>query len=204
MIFLKSGIAAGAFIAALSMVTLTTAAQEVYNNETVFNRAPTVDELNSIFSKGRGKDTMGQKKKWPQTRSIVLGPTPTPQTSEPPAQQDAPQKKENQTVSMRIQFDVDSALIKPEFETALNNMAKFMQANPTAQFEIGGHADATGTKGHNEKLSYDRAEQTRQFLVNVHNIEPNRLKAIGYGETSPLPGVTPDDARNRRVSFYMM
>src|SRR5690606_37434799 len=45
---------------------------------------------------------------------------------------------------------------------------------------IEGHTDSRGNKRRNMKLSQDRAQEVRRYLINK-GIEPDRLEAVGYG-----------------------
>lgn len=182
-------------------------AQQRFGNETVFEHTPSVEELNALF-KTAGKPG-GKSPGLPKgTRSIVLTAPAAPQsaptggaatvTQAPPSTGGATQSK---TVSLRIQFDLNSAEIKPQYEPALANLAAYMVENPDVTMEIGGHADSIGDAGHNLDLSNRRAQSVREFLIGVHGIAATRLTARGFGETLPLSGLAGNDGRNRRVSF---
>jgi outer membrane protein OmpA-like peptidoglycan-associated protein len=71
------------------------------------------------------------------------------------------------------------------------------------RFEIAGHTDNTGSKEENLKLSRERAEAVKEFLVDFYGISPDRLVARGYGETQPVASNETEDGRamNRRVVF---
>ena len=70
-------------------------------------------------------------------------------------------------------------------------------------FEIAGHTDNVGTEEKNLKLSQERAEAIKQFLINYYGISPDRMFARGYGESIPVATNDTDDSRakNRRVVF---
>jgi len=71
------------------------------------------------------------------------------------------------------------------------------------RFEIAGHTDNTGSKDANLKLSRERAEAVKTFLVKFYGISPERLVARGYGETQPVASNETEEGRamNRRVVF---
>ncbi len=52
--------------------------------------------------------------------------------------------------------------------------------------EIGGHTDEIGSDVYNNALSFRRAKWIKNFLVNEFNFQPDRISAIGYGESNPL------------------
>jgi outer membrane protein OmpA-like peptidoglycan-associated protein len=71
------------------------------------------------------------------------------------------------------------------------------------RFQIAGHTDNTGSKDANLKLSRERAEAVKTFLVKFYGISPERLVARGYGETQPVASNKTEEGRamNRRVVF---
>jgi len=181
--------------------------QQRFGNETVFEHTPSVEELNALF-RSPGKSE-GKASGLPKgTRSIVLtGPIVPPGAPNGGAAtitqvpQSGGGRPAGNTVSILIQFDLNSAVIKPQYEASLANLATSMQANPNTTMEIGGHADATGDVRHNLDLSNRRAQSVRDYLIGVHGIAPSRLTARGYGQSLPLSGLAGTDGRNRRVSF---
>ena len=68
---------------------------------------------------------------------------------------------------------------------------------------IEGHTDAIGCQDDNLKLSWNRAEAVRQFLVKEHYLPKEKIYIIGWGENKPVAdNTTPDGrAQNRRVDL---
>jgi len=102
-----------------------------------------------------------------------------------------------------IFFDTDKAVIKPESEPALAEMAELLKANPALDVFIVGHTDNTGTFEHNMKLSQDRAASVVNALVGSHSIAAARLKAYGVASLAPVASNKTEDgrAKNRRVEL---
>lgn len=69
--------------------------------------------------------------------------------------------------------------------------------------EIAGHTDNVGTPELNMKLSKDRAESVRLYLLQTYGLPPHVLIAQGYGDSQPIaPNDTPEGReKNRRVVF---
>ena len=69
--------------------------------------------------------------------------------------------------------------------------------------EIAGHTDNVGTPEANTKLSKERAESVRDYLLKTYGLPPNLLIAQGLGATQPLASNDTPDGRekNRRVVF---
>ena len=102
-------------------------------------------------------------------------------------------------------FETGSAELKNESMAELNRLQKLLHDNPTLQIQINGHTDNIGTDEDNMRLSENRAKAVYDYLIK-NNIEPDRLKYKGYGETMP---VAPNDTeagrkKNRRTEFVVI
>ena len=105
-----------------------------------------------------------------------------------------------------IYFDFNSAVIKPTSYPVLDDAAKVLQAKPKMRVEISGHTDSVGSDSYNQKLSYQRANAVRDYLIRYHNIDPTRLVAVGYGESQPIADNRTKSGRdmNRRIEFKVL
>ncbi len=83
-----------------------------------------------------------------------------------------------------IYFKKASAELLPSAMPALQEILKFLQENPTAKIEIQGHTSTEGSTAYNQRLSEQRANAVRTWLIQ-HGISPDRLIAVGYGESQP-------------------
>lgn len=104
-----------------------------------------------------------------------------------------------------VQFEHGSARLKPESYSLLDQVALTMKANPQLEkIRVEGHTDDTGPHDLNLRLSRDRADSVRRYLINK-GVSPKRLDAEGYGPDRPLVEGTTDAARakNRRVEFVV-
>ena len=64
-----------------------------------------------------------------------------------------------------VLFDFDKATLRPGAREKLAKVAGLVVAHPGLMMEVEGHADAIGTDAYNQRLSEDRAESVRSFLV---------------------------------------
>jgi len=105
-----------------------------------------------------------------------------------------------------IEFEFGSAKIKSESHAILDDAASILTNYPRIEVEIQGHTDNIGSDEFNLKLSQKRAEAVRDYLIDVHMIEPVRLIPRGYGETQPITTNDTDEgrAKNRRVDFKIL
>jgi len=111
----------------------------------------------------------------------------------------------NGTISLQVQFDVNSYGLKKEGYKTLKAMAKAM-ASPrlnNCKFLIEGHTDASGNADYNRTLSEKRAETVKTFLT-YNEIDEEILAIKGMGEDSPLDSGNPYAAENRRVQFKIV
>lgn len=102
----------------------------------------------------------------------------------------------------RLEFETDSARLKPSSREQLTNIASILKAYPKVNLKIGGYTDNTGNPAHNQKLSQDRADSTLNELVAL-GVAKTRLAAEGYGEQFPVAdNATPEGRqRNRRIDI---
>jgi outer membrane protein OmpA-like peptidoglycan-associated protein len=109
-----------------------------------------------------------------------------------------------QAVSAPIQFDLDSAAIRPESQADLDKIGEMLNLEQLTGhgLRIEGHTDSTGPDDYNDALSTRRALAVANYLVRTHGIDPNRLALEGHGEARPLPGYSGTDPVNRRVEFH--
>lgn len=114
---------------------------------------------------------------------------------------------EDGEIKMRqmIRFRSGSAELEPESRRTLDQVALVMKAHPEVEeVRVEGHTDETGTRELNLRLSKQRANVVRNYLIRK-GVSPGRLTAEGYGPDKPL--ATGDDpaslAKNRRVEFVV-
>ena len=109
--------------------------------------------------------------------------------------------KEEVSVELNVEFDLNKADIKPDYHDELSEVADFMKAYPLTAVVIEGHTDGSGSAQYNLQLSQRRAESIRQYLIDEFGIAPERLSAKGYGESKPIASNETREGRqrNRRV-----
>jgi len=114
----------------------------------------------------------------------------------------------NQPIRLNsIYYDYNDAKILPESEPDLMYLYDIMQEYPTIVIELSSHTDSRGGDDFNLALSQRRADSARDYLL-AKGIAPERIVAVGYGETQILNkcvnGVkcTDEEHRfNRRTEF---
>lgn len=103
-----------------------------------------------------------------------------------------------------ITFDVNSAGIKYQFVSTLRSVAQVLRKYRHTHVEVAGHTDSTGDASYNNQLSLHRANAVSSFL-SQHGVHPNRLHAVGYGESQPIASNQTKSGRelNRRVEIKL-
>ncbi|MDD8014487.1 MAG: OmpA family protein [Acidobacteriota bacterium] len=105
-------------------------------------------------------------------------------------------------IALDIHFDVDQAVIKPESQPVVGQIAVLLKDNPQLAVSIEGHTDNTGAADHNKALSRQRAEAVVAALV-TQGIDAKRMSAVGWGQEKPVADNRSDAgrAKNRRVEI---
>jgi len=101
-----------------------------------------------------------------------------------------------------VNFEYDKAVLRQEDMPILNNAAVQLGEWGDVKVEVGGHTDDRGSDDYNQKLSQQRAEAVRDYLISK-GIAADRLTAKGYGEAQPVADNASDEGRlqNRRVEL---
>ena len=101
-------------------------------------------------------------------------------------------------------FASGSAKLTPELEQILPIGAGILSRNPTLVMTVEGHTDSRGSEATNMALSIARAEAAANWLI-AAGIQPERIFAVGLGESSPIADNTTaaGRAKNRRVEFIL-
>jgi outer membrane protein OmpA-like peptidoglycan-associated protein len=99
-------------------------------------------------------------------------------------------------------FDTDSASLQPGAWDRLRSLARTLNNYPKSDVIIKGHTDNVGDERYNLKLSDERADSVRDFLV-AEGVSSPRITAIGFGESMPVATNASPEGRqqNRRVEI---
>ncbi len=102
-------------------------------------------------------------------------------------------------------YEIDSWALKDESLRELNTLYELLRINSGVKVEIGGYTDSTGSDQHNMVLSERRANSVVSYLVE-RGIDPGRLTARGYGNSSPVGDNVSAEGRrlNRRTEVKII
>ncbi len=104
-----------------------------------------------------------------------------------------------------IYFATAKATIKRVSYPLLDEVAQALDDHPKIRVRIEGHTDSRGSDSFNLKLSDDRANSVRNYLIR-RGIDADRMVAKGYGENVPIADnrTKAGRAQNRRVEFVIL
>lgn len=104
-----------------------------------------------------------------------------------------------------VYYDSGKATVKAESIPVLDEVLDILSQFPEYYLIVDAHTDSVGSDEANLKLSKDRAEEVKKYLVQK-GVEENRIVARGWGEYRPIVAneVTEEDkAKNRRTEFIL-
>lgn len=132
----------------------------------------------------------------PPAPAPMPAPTPTPPpvyvapppvaVMPPPAPMPAPVERRRVSFSAESLFAFDKTEIKPEGKTALDRFANELRGTQFDRIGVEGHADRLGSDSYNQRLSAQRAEAVKAYLISSGGVSANKISAVGKGETMPV------------------
>jgi OmpA-OmpF porin, OOP family len=104
-----------------------------------------------------------------------------------------------------LSFPVGSSEIQPQNFGLLTRIQRALRIFPEAQVVVEGHTDAMGDDDLNQRLSQERADAVRQYIVANMPNSASRIETKGYGESSPLASNDSPEgrAKNRRIDIRL-
>ena len=102
-----------------------------------------------------------------------------------------------------LEFDLSKATIRPTSYATLNKVAELL-IEKNFSLKLAGHTDNTGSRALNMRLSKERAESVKAYLVSK-GANASRIEATGYGPDQPIASNKNAEGRqqNRRVEFTL-
>ena len=104
-----------------------------------------------------------------------------------------------------VTFQTNSADINASFYPVLNSVAVVLKEFDKTVVDVAGHADSTGPDDKNLDLSQRRAGSVSSYMA-AQAVNPQRLIAVGYGESRPIATNDTVEGRqqNRRVEITLV
>lgn len=103
-----------------------------------------------------------------------------------------------------VMFRQSTAVLLEESNEALDEVVSLMQENPGMEILLTGHTDNQGSSKANIRLSRERVEAVKNYLIS-RGISEERIEGKGYGPTRPIASNANEESRklNRRVEFII-
>jgi OOP family OmpA-OmpF porin len=104
-----------------------------------------------------------------------------------------------------VKFSTGNAYIEPVSYELLDSVVQVLNDAPSMRLRIEGHTDALGGDDVNLRLSRERAEAVRAYLMSK-GVSEARVEASGFGEVRPIDTNRTEKGRalNRRVEFHIL
>lgn len=132
-------------------------------------------------------------------------PPPPPPPAMAPAPAPAPARKVIDRLTLRVNFDTAKSDIRKADIPELEKAAAFVKKYPDAKVSVEGHTDSRGSEKYNLKLSQQRADAVKKYLVGKGE-KADRITAEGKGEAYPIADNKTKDGQfqNRRVEVLII
>ncbi len=127
----------------------------------------------------------------PAPERVMAPPPPTP--TPPPAPVAMPRKVQFSADSL---FTFNKAVVRPDGRTALDAFARDLQGARFNTVSVEGNTDRIGSDAYNQKLSQERADAVKAYLVSNGGIDARKISSKGRGETNPV--TKPGDCKGNK------
>ena len=109
-------------------------------------------------------------------------------------------------LTVRVNFDLDKAIIRPADEAELQRAVAFVKKYPGSKLSIEGHTDSLASEEYNQGLSLRRATAVRDYFVKGGVADISRMTVVGRGESMPIAdnGTPEGRFQNRRVEILIL
>lgn len=159
------------------------------------------DESNS--SAARDIENDANESKWPSSRDPENDSDESKNSLSHDAENDAIGCNNAEIITLEgVQFQSGQSYLDVSSRQVLDRVAIALQRVPDQLFEVSSHTDNGGRVSHNQRLSENRADAVRHYLM-LRGLGPNQLAARGYGEVSPAHNNSTAEGRraNRRIEL---
>jgi OOP family OmpA-OmpF porin len=145
----------------------------------------------------------------PEPKPMVLAPASPPspvvvQAAPPVAVVQAPPpavvlpERRRVSYSAESMFGFDKSAVQPEGRAALDTFSSELKGARFEVITVEGHTDRLGSTDYNQKLSMERAEAVKAYLVAPGGVDGAKINTVGKGEAEPM--TKSDDCRGSKAS----
>jgi outer membrane protein OmpA-like peptidoglycan-associated protein len=103
-----------------------------------------------------------------------------------------------------VLFDTGKYAVRSETRECLARLSGIIASHPGLYLQVEGHTDSTGSDNLNQKLSDQRAETVRDYLLQ-QGLAADTIRAAGFGRTMPIADndTAAGRQKNRRVELIV-
>ena len=103
-----------------------------------------------------------------------------------------------------VLFDFNKYTLKPGAREKMAKVSGILLAYPGLKIRVEGHTDSIGSEEYNQRLSEQRADSVRDYLV-AQGVSNGSVTAAGFGKTRPVDSNDTNEGRqqNRRVELVV-
>ena len=83
-------------------------------------------------------------------------------------------------------FEFNASTVRPEGKVALDSFTAELAGTQYDSITVEGHTDRLGSNAYNQKLSMQRAEAVKDYLVQTRGLSSSKVIAVGKGEDTPV------------------
>jgi outer membrane protein OmpA-like peptidoglycan-associated protein/Mg-chelatase subunit ChlD len=114
------------------------------------------------------------------------------------------EKNRKIVINNHILFEFNKYQINTKYDSTCERINKLLKMRPSIEISIEGHTDDIGSDEYNQKLSEQRSESLKEYLVK-RGIAEERIKTIGYGKSRPIAPNDTEEGRkmNRRIEIVI-
>jgi outer membrane protein OmpA-like peptidoglycan-associated protein len=139
-------------------------------------------------------------------KPVAAPPPPPPLPPPPPPPAPPAERRVERVVLQSVHFEFDRSRLTPLGRRVLDEAAQKVKDDPRLTVEVEGHTDSIGAELYNLGLGQRRAEVVKGYLALRHQVDPNRMTALSYGESRPIADNRTAEGRalNLRVEFKVL
>jgi len=157
--------------------------------------------LGLVIPFGRGSHAGPRVAQAPEP--VVMAPEPTPApppvvVAAPVAPVVLPPERRRVSFSAESLYSFDQAALRPEGKAALDGFAKELAGTRFDMINVEGHTDRLGSPAYNQRLSLQRADAVKSYLVSNGQVDAAKITAVGKGESTPV--TKPGECKGNKAS----
>ena len=104
-----------------------------------------------------------------------------------------------------LNFPVGKSVIEPQYFKLLTKVQQTINIFPNSKITIEGHTDSFGGDDLNLKLSQQRSDAVKTYLMANMGLSDDRINSVGFGESQPIANNETSEGRtkNRRIDVVI-